>query len=153
MASNAAAILAASVNMDDYQEFYTASVTNVLGEYSVSDYTGTYTLDATSASGGDILYGSNGMLILDLTNTYPRLLINIDNANSIVCSMFANENDTPWEQWVATDLGNNYSSRWQAAGYTTCSGTSCPNTFVVEEHSGGSHAIGNWAGYYIVCLE
>jgi hypothetical protein len=132
------------------------STTPTTPVYHFSDSSGSYTLDATGVAVGDVVYSADEMMILDLAGTYPRLILNIDEADSISCSLFHNEDDAPHKMWAATDSGNGYAARWVAAGYSTCTSSSddCPNTFVMENHTGSSTvALQRWAGYTIVCVQ
>ena len=89
-----------------------------------------------------------------MTGTYPRLILNIDESGSIVCSLFHNEDDVPREVFYATDGGNGYEALWLAGGHT-CSGGSCPDTFIIENHesSAGISAMVNHSAFYVMCLE
>jgi hypothetical protein len=153
--ANTVATTANTEDLDGRVVFWTAviggtSTTNVV-KYTLPDGT-VYTLDGSAATSGDIVYDADGMLVLDLTGTHAQLLVNIEDAGSVACALFHNEDDYVRDRKTASDLGNGYVTEWSAAGYS-CSGTDCPDTFLIENRDGGDHAIFDNENYLLVCVE
>jgi hypothetical protein len=119
--------------------------------YTLPDGTA-YTLDGTAAVAGDLVYDADAMLVIDLTGAYPQLLVNIDDAGTVACTLFNEEDDVVQDRKTASDGGNGYVGEWTAAGLS-CSGGSCPDTFIIENRTGGDYVMTTWEGYRIVCVE